>query len=84
MAKDLSTIRKALKGDVYTDLQARKLAKEAAASLNPTAAATEKKLKEAFRLIPLAEQLRGESKAARKSALDLLDDAEQVSSEKKS
>ena len=49
MAKDLSAIRKALKSGLGTDQQARKLAKEAAAVLDPKAAATAKKLEGAFR-----------------------------------
>jgi len=76
MSKDLSAIRKALKGGLGTDQQARKLAKEAAAVLDPKAAATARKLEGAFRSIPIADQLRGDSKAARKSAIDLLDEAE--------
>jgi hypothetical protein len=81
MAKDLSGIRKALKSGLETDQQARKLAKEAAAVLDPKAAATAKKLEGAFRSFPMADCLRGDSKAARKSALDLLDDAEDDSSQ---
>ena len=82
MAKQLSNVRRVLKDNVETDLQARKLAKEAAASLHPQAAATEQKLLEAFRLIPVAKRLRGESEAARHAALDVLDEAEKDSSEK--
>ena len=81
MAKQLSKIRRALKDNVETDLQARKLAKEAAASLNPHAAATEQKLQQAFRLSPVAKRLRGESEVARNAALDLLDEVENDSPE---
>ena len=81
MAKGLSGIRKALKSRLETDQQARKLAKEAAAVLDPKAAAAAKKLEGAFRSIPMADRLRGDSKAARKTALDLLDDAEDDSAE---
>lgn len=84
MAKRLSNIRKILKDSVETDLQATKLAKEAAATLHPQAVATEQKLLEAFRLIPVAKRLRGESEAARNAALDLLDQAENDSAKKKS
>ncbi|WP_192183238.1 hypothetical protein [Mesorhizobium amorphae] len=70
-----------MKDDVGTDLQARKLAKEAAVSLHPHAAATERKLQQAFRLIPVAKRLRGESEAARNAALDLLDEVENDSAE---
>jgi len=75
MRKELSDIRKALKSGVRTELQASKLAKEAAAALNPKAKATGEKLEEAFRLIPIADRLRGESAAARESAIELLDQA---------
>ncbi|UDL89555.1 hypothetical protein LGH82_31640 [Mesorhizobium sp. PAMC28654] len=55
----------------------------AAAALNPEATATGEKLEEAFRLIPIADQLRGESKAARASAIELLDQAETEATHKK-
>jgi hypothetical protein len=83
MRKELSDIRKALKNDVRTELQASKLAKVAAAAINPKATATGERLEEAFRLIPIADQLRGESTAARQSAIELLDQAEKEASHKK-
>lgn len=83
MSKELSDIRKALKNDVRTQQQARKLAKVAAAALNPKATATGEKLEEAFRLIPIADQLRGESTAAREFAIEVLDQAERESTHKK-
>jgi len=51
-------------------------------SLHPQAAATEQRLLETSRLIPAAQQLRGESEAARNAALDLLEEAESQSTEK--
>ena len=83
MRKELSDIRKALKSGVRTELQASKLAKVAAAALNPKATATGEKLAEAFRLIPIADQLRGESAAARESAIEVLDQAEKEAAHKK-
>ena len=83
MRKELSGIRKALKSDVRTEMQARKLAKVAAAALNPEAMATGEKLDEAFRLIPVADRFRGESAAARQSAIDLLDEAAKEAASKK-
>ena len=83
MRKELSDIRKALKNDVRTEMQARKLAKVAAAALNPEATATGEKLDEAFRLIPVADQLRGESAAARQSAIELLDEAAKEAASRK-
>jgi len=80
--QQLSKVRKALKSSIASDLQARKLAKEALVSLHPQAAATEQRLLETSRLIPAAQQLRGESEAARNAALDLLEEAESQSTEK--
>ena len=83
MRKELSDIRQALKSGVRTELQASKLAKVAAAALHPKATATGEKLEEAFRLIPIADQLRGESAAARESAIELLDQAAKEATHKK-
>ncbi|UVK37934.1 hypothetical protein LHFGNBLO_005046 [Mesorhizobium sp. AR10] len=77
MARKLSDVRDALNSDMETDQQARKLARVAAAHVAPKAMEMEKKLEDAFRRIPQADRLRGESKAARKSARDLLDAVEQ-------
>lgn len=83
MRKELSDIRKSLKNDVRTEMQARKLAKVAAAAINPKATATGEKLEEAFRLVPVADQLRGESAAARQSAIELLAEAAKEAASKK-
>lgn len=79
MADKLSDVRRALKTGVETALQARQLARTAVTTLDPDAEKTREQLQQAFAEIPIAEQLRGESAAARKSALKALADAEKKS-----
>lgn len=75
MKDKLSKVRDQLKNDVHSELQAKRLAHEATAALSPDATAAADSLAEAFRAIPIADRLRGDSEAARQSALDALDDA---------
>jgi len=70
----LGEIKRRLKSGVQNQNQARILAREAAALLNPEATETRHSLEEAFGQIPIADQFRGESKAARKSAINALEE----------
>jgi len=79
MPDRLSDVRRALKTGVDTELQARQLARTAATTLDPEAEETRERLQQAFADIPVAEQFRGESAAARRSALQALDEAEKKS-----
>lgn len=79
MSRKLDAVRRALKDGVATDLEARRLAKTALSELNPQAFALEEKLTHAFRQIPVADQLRGDSERARDTALEILIDAERQS-----
>ena len=75
MADKLSDIKRQLKSKsgVRNQSQARSLAREAAARLNPEASETRERLDEAFGQIPIADQFRGESDAARQSAIEALE-----------
>lgn len=75
MRDKIDDIRKTLKSHVGTEWQAKKLAQVAAAALAPEAMKMERRLVDAFRAIPKAGQLRGESEAARQAALDALEEA---------
>jgi hypothetical protein len=74
MDDKLSDIKRRLKSGVRNQTQARNLAREASALLNPEATETRNNLEEAFGQIPIADQFRGESTAARKSAIEKLED----------
>lgn len=74
MAGKLDDIKRQLKSGVRNRAQARNLAREAAAMLNPEAEETRDRLDEAFGQIPIADQFRGESRAARKAAIEALED----------
>ena len=69
----LGDIKRRLKSGVRNQTQARNLAREASALLNPEATETHNSLEEAFGQIPIADQFRGESTAARKSAIETLE-----------
>ena len=70
----LGDIKRRLKSGVRNQTQARNLAREATALLNPEAVETRQSLEEAFGQIPIADQFRGESAEARKSAIETLED----------
>ena len=76
MADKLGDIRRQLKSGVRSQQEARNLAREAAARLNPDAVETRERLDEAFGQIPIADQFRGESEAARQAAIEALDKLE--------
>ena len=76
MADKLNDIKRQLKSGVRNQAEARSLARQAAARLNPDAAETRDRLDEAFGQIPIADQFRGESKAARQAAIEALDKLE--------
>ena len=73
MDDKLNDIKRQLKSGVHNQAEARKLARQAAARLNPDATETRDRLDEAFGQIPIADQFRGESKAARQAAIEALD-----------
>lgn len=75
MRDKFDDIRKTLKTEITTELQAKKLAQVAAAAIAPEAMKMERRLEDAFRAIPKAVQLRGESDTARQAALDALESA---------
>jgi hypothetical protein len=79
----LSAVRAQLKDGISTRQQARKLARFAAAALNPDADETRERLERSFGEIPIAEQLRGESAAARDHAVKTLDQAEDRSKKRR-
>ena len=74
MDDKLGDIKRRLRSGVGNQAQARNLAREASALLNPEATETRQSLEEAFGQIPIADQFRGESAAARKSAIETLED----------
>lgn len=75
MSDKIEHIRKSLKDSIKTELQAKKLAQVAAAAIAPEAMKMERRLDDAFRAIPKAEQLRGELAKAREAALEALESA---------
>ena len=77
-------LRKSIKTQSLTREQSRKLAKQAARLAAPDAAELEENLTEAFGAIHIADELRGESSAARAEALELVDKAEKASRQRKS
>ena len=78
----LSDVRARLKEGVSSQQQARKLARVAAAALDPEAEMRER-LERSFGEIPIAEQFRGESAAARDNAVKTLDSAENLSKKRR-
>ena len=77
MADELNDIKRQLKSGVRNQAEARSLARQAADQAeNPDAAETRDRLDEAFGQIPIADQFRGESKAARQAAIEALDKLE--------
>ena len=76
MADKLNDIKRQLKSGVRNQAEARSLARQAAARLDPDATETRDRLDEAFGQIPIADQFRGESKAARQAAIEALDKLE--------
>ena len=70
----LSDVRAKLKSEVRTQQQARKLARLAAAALDPDAEEMRERLERSFGEIPIADQFRGESAAARDNAVKVLDE----------
>jgi hypothetical protein len=74
MKDKLSKVKDQLRTGVHSELQAKHLAHEATAALSPDAMAAADALAEAFRAIPIADRLRGESEAARQSAINALDE----------
>jgi hypothetical protein len=79
----LSDVRATLKDGVRSQQQARKLARVAAAALNPDADEMRERLERSFGEIPIAEQFRGESAAARDHAVKMLDEAENLSKKRR-
>lgn len=77
-------LRKSIKTQSLTREQSRKLAKQAARMVAPDTAKLEENLTEAFGAIPIADEFRGESSAARAEALELVDKAEKASRQRKS
>jgi hypothetical protein len=74
MADRFNDIKRTLKSGVRSQNQARTLARQASARLDPEATDTRERLDEAFRQIPIADQFRGESDGARQAAIDALED----------
>ena len=79
----LSDVRARLKEGVSTQQQARKLARVAAVALDPEADEMRERLERSFGEIPIAEQFRGESAAARDNAVKTLDNAENLSKKRR-
>ena len=79
----LSDVRATLKDGIRSQQQARKLARVAAAALNPDADEIRERLERSFGEIPIAEQFRGESAAARDNAVKTLDSAENLSKKRR-
>ena len=79
----LSDVRARLKEGVSSQQQARKLARVAAVALDPEADEMRERLERSFGEIPIAEQFRGESAAARDNAVKTLDDAENFSKKRR-
>lgn len=75
MTDKIDDIRKKLESGVSTDSQAKILAQAAAAAIAPEAMKMQRRLDEAFRAIPQADGLRGESEQARQTAIAALESA---------
>ena len=79
MTDKLSDLRKTIRAKgPATASQARKLARIALGDAAPEATRLEKKLSDALEAIPMAEQFRGESAAARQTALETVDEVEKL------
>ena len=74
MVDKFNDIKRRLKSGVRSRHEAKKLAAEASALLNPEASEARRSLDDAFGQIPIAEQFRGESAAARQSAIEALEE----------
>ena len=83
MSDRFKDIKRALKSGVRNQLQARNLAREASTRLDPDAAEVRDRLDEAFGQIPIADQFRGESDAARHAAIETLEELDGTSKKPK-
>jgi hypothetical protein len=84
MTDKLVDLRKLIRGEgPKTAEQARKLARTALGAAAPEAMRLAEKLTDALEAIPIAEKLRGESEAARQSALDAVDDVAKLKRSKR-